>query len=122
MQVEKVWFTFSSIALAFAFIFGNSIRTIYESVVFLFIVHPFDVGDGILLGVSQDYLVVRRCRHLSFALSSGHYFACQWMHPRPNCLFFNNGFLHFKHTQWLRIGPPPCASFSASIDKCHQPC
>ena len=30
--------------------FGNSLRGVYESVVFLFIVHPFDVGDTIAVG------------------------------------------------------------------------
>lgn len=44
--------------MAGAFVFANSIRTIYESVVFLFVVHPFDVGDGILIGTGLDYYIV----------------------------------------------------------------
>ena len=32
---------------------GNSIRTVFECVVFLFVVHPFDVGDTVLLGGEQ---------------------------------------------------------------------
>ena len=47
--MNKVWLTFSSIVLAFAFIFGNSIRNIYESVIFIFGVHPFDVGDALFI-------------------------------------------------------------------------
>ncbi len=30
------------------FVAGNNIRSVYESVIFLFAVHPFDVGDVIL--------------------------------------------------------------------------
>ena len=60
MQVDlsKAWLTFSSIVLAFAFIFGNSIRNLYEAVIFLFVVHPFDVGDVLLMGADQTWCKV----------------------------------------------------------------
>jgi len=48
VNVTRLWVTASSALLSFVFIFGNSLRGIYESVVFLFVVHPFDVGDVIL--------------------------------------------------------------------------
>lgn len=48
VDVGRVWLTFSSCLLAFVFVFGNNIRNVYESVIFLFAVHPFDVGDVIL--------------------------------------------------------------------------
>ncbi|EXB88220.1 Mechanosensitive ion channel protein 8 [Morus notabilis] len=35
----------SSQLLLVVFIFGNSCRTIFEAIIFLFVVHPFDVGD-----------------------------------------------------------------------------
>lgn len=47
--MTNAWLTFSSVVLAFAFVFGNSIRTVYECVVWLFVVHPFDVGDTLLI-------------------------------------------------------------------------
>eukprot|EP00884_Botryococcus_braunii_P005990 jgi/Botrbrau1/15392/Bobra.43_2s0020.1 len=49
IDVSQVWITFSSLLLAFAFVFGNSLRNLYESVVFLFSVHPYDVGDCLFL-------------------------------------------------------------------------
>ncbi|GIL65964.1 hypothetical protein Vafri_19606 [Volvox africanus] len=49
VNVRELWLTFSSVTLAFVFVFGNSIRSIYEAVLFLFVVHPFDVGDWLLL-------------------------------------------------------------------------
>ena len=60
MQVDlsKAWLTFSSIVLAFAFVFGNSIRNMYEAVIFLFVVHPFDVGDVLLMGTDQTWCKV----------------------------------------------------------------
>jgi len=27
------------------FVFGNSCRTVFEAIIFLFVMHPFDVGD-----------------------------------------------------------------------------
>ena len=58
VNLRLAWIQFSSCIVAGAFVFANSIRTIYESVVFLFVVHPFDVGDGILIGTGLDYYVV----------------------------------------------------------------
>ena len=48
VNVTRLWVTASSALLSFVFIFGNSLRGIYESVVFLFVVHPFDVGDVVV--------------------------------------------------------------------------
>ena len=50
VDVNKVWITFSSIILAFSFVFSNSIRDMYAAVIFLFVVHPFDVGDALMIG------------------------------------------------------------------------
>lgn len=33
----------------FAFIFGNSIKNLFEAVLYLFVQHPFDVGDILIL-------------------------------------------------------------------------
>lgn len=53
MDIQKVWLLFSSVVLAFAFVFGNSIRQLYEAVIFLFVIHPYDVGDWLLMGTAQ---------------------------------------------------------------------
>lgn len=59
VNLRNAWLQFSSCVVAGAVVFANSIRTIYESVVFLFVVHPFDVGDGIFIGALPDYYVMR---------------------------------------------------------------
>lgn len=41
----KVLVLLSSQLVVAAFIFGNTCKTIFEAIVFVFIMHPFDVGD-----------------------------------------------------------------------------
>lgn len=48
VDVVHVWLTFSSIALAFTFVFGTSIKTAYENMMFVFFIHPYDVGDRLI--------------------------------------------------------------------------
>ena len=59
VNLTRTWVTVSSLLLSFVFVFGNSIKSIYEAVVYLFIVRPFDVGDAVLLGPAQDWCNVR---------------------------------------------------------------
>ena len=40
VDVSQVWLAISSCLVGFVFVFGNNIRNLYESVIFLFIVHP----------------------------------------------------------------------------------
>ncbi|KAH7617551.1 putative Mechanosensitive ion channel protein 10 [Nannochloris sp. 'desiccata'] len=54
VDVVKTYLALSSLILAFSFVFQNSIRTIYENVVFLFVVHPFDVGDYLVVGEGDN--------------------------------------------------------------------
>ncbi len=56
VDVNKVWLSFSSVFLAFVFVFGNSLRNMYESVIFLFVMHPYDVGDALF--ISSDWCQV----------------------------------------------------------------
>ncbi|KAF9617439.1 hypothetical protein IFM89_036400 [Coptis chinensis] len=41
----KVFLFISSQMLVVAFMFGNTAKTIFESIIFVFVMHPFDVGD-----------------------------------------------------------------------------
>lgn len=58
MQVDlsRVWLSFSSIIVASSFIFSKAISDIFLSVIFLFVVHPYDVGDGIMIGPDLHYV------------------------------------------------------------------
>lgn len=35
----------SSQALVAVFMFGNTLKMVFEAIIFLFVMHPFDVGD-----------------------------------------------------------------------------
>lgn len=41
---EFLLFLSSQLVLV-AFVFGNTCKTIFEALIFLFVIHPFDVGD-----------------------------------------------------------------------------
>eukprot|EP00891_Asterochloris_glomerata_P001949 jgi/Astpho2/1949/gw1.00038.393.1_t len=68
VDITKVWLSFSSIFLAFTFVFGNSLRNLYESIVFLFVIHPYDVGDALFINtewsmveeIALQYTMVQR--------------------------------------------------------------
>ncbi|XVE63309.1 hypothetical protein DITRI_Ditri07aG0009600 [Diplodiscus trichospermus] len=45
IATSKVLVFISSQLLLVAFIFGNTCKTVFESIIFLFVMHPFDVGD-----------------------------------------------------------------------------
>ena len=59
MNLRNAWLQLSSCMLASAFVFGNSIKTVYEDVIFLFVVHPYDVGDAVSIGSTPEHYVVR---------------------------------------------------------------
>ena len=56
MDLSKVWISFSSIIVASSFIFSKAISDVFLSVIFLFVVHPYDVGDGIMIGQDLHYV------------------------------------------------------------------
>ena len=45
IATSKVLVFISSQLLLVAFIFGNTCKTVFESIIFLFVMHSFDVGD-----------------------------------------------------------------------------
>ncbi|GMN75536.1 hypothetical protein TIFTF001_056784 [Ficus carica] len=45
IATTKVLLFLSSQLVVAAFIFGNTCKTIFEAIVFVFVMHPFDVGD-----------------------------------------------------------------------------
>lgn len=58
MDVSKVYVSFSSLVVVWSLVFAASIRNVYESVVFLFGVHPFDVGD--VLVIADETVTVQK--------------------------------------------------------------
>ena len=56
VDTSKVLLFVSSIILPSVFMFGNAAKVLFESLIFLFVTHPFDVGDRISVD-SQPMLV-----------------------------------------------------------------
>ena len=69
INLQKLWVTLGSIMVSLTFVFGNNMRSIYEAVVYLFVVHPYDVGDAVLVGPQQDWCTVRLALHSRFHIA-----------------------------------------------------
>ncbi|XRB19318.1 EF-hand domain-containing protein [Pseudoscourfieldia marina] len=48
LSMNSLWLVFSSLILATAFAFGQTVSQIFEAVTLLVLVHPMDVGDSII--------------------------------------------------------------------------
>lgn len=83
VNVTKVWLTLSSIIVALSFAFSNTIMNLFNSVIMLFVVHPFDVGDALLIATNttasgaSEYVVVEE---LSLQVSSALGPTCHHLH------------------------------------------
>ncbi|KAK8277643.1 hypothetical protein V6Z12_D10G284700 [Gossypium hirsutum] len=54
---QKLLLLLSSQLVVAAFMFGNTCKTIFEAIVFVFVMHPFDVGDRCVVdGVQMNIL------------------------------------------------------------------
>lgn len=49
----------SSQLLLIVFVFGNTLKTTFEAIVFLFVMHPFDVGDRCLIDGVQVFVLAK---------------------------------------------------------------
>ena len=56
IATTKVLVFLSSQLVVAAFMFGNTCKTIFEAIIFVFVMHPFDVGDRCVVdGVQVTY-------------------------------------------------------------------
>jgi mechanosensitive ion channel protein 4/5/6/7/8/9/10 len=53
IATTKVLVVVSSQLLVVVFIFGNACKTVFEALIFVFIMHPFDVGDRCVIDGTQ---------------------------------------------------------------------
>ena len=69
VDVAALWLSVSTTIIAFAFIFGDMMRQTFASIVLLFFVHPFDVGDWIVTDATGwarvDSLEINTCTFTS---------------------------------------------------------
>ena len=72
-SISKVWTSMSAGLLSFSFIFGNSIREVFENCVFLFGTHPFDLGDKIRWQGETYFIRGITLNYVNLLHSSGAY-------------------------------------------------
>ncbi|EPB89904.1 hypothetical protein HMPREF1544_03287 [Mucor circinelloides 1006PhL] len=68
----EVWHSLvplGSILLALTFVFGNTAKNTFESILFLFVTHPYDAGDYVL--VDGQYLLVHNMGVMGTSFVSG---------------------------------------------------
>lgn len=53
IATTKFFVFLSSQLLLVTFVFGNTLKMIFEAIIFLFVMHPFDVGDRCEIGGVQ---------------------------------------------------------------------
>ena len=69
VDLRSTWTVVSSVILAFAFAFQNSVRHLFESVIFLFFIHPC-ANPCILMCRSACWLHVLALIHILFGHTS----------------------------------------------------
>lgn len=67
IATTKVLVFLSSQLVVAAFIFGNTCKTIFEAIIFVFVMHPFDVGDRCVIDGVQ--VISANCIFFLFAFS-----------------------------------------------------
>ena len=65
IATTKVLVFLSSHLVVAAFVFGNTCKTIFEAIIFVFVMHPFDVGDRCVV----DGTPVSSKRHIAHLFS-----------------------------------------------------
>lgn len=102
VNVGTLWITLSSAILAFAFVFGNSIKLVYENVIFLFVVHPFDVGD---------YLRINHNDGTIYMIEEINLMSCTLIRWDGSSIMYPNS--------WLSTMPIWNVSRSRNREECH---
>ena len=49
VNVTHLWTLVAAFLVSFSFVFKSGMSSMFDSVIFMFVVHPYDVGDGILV-------------------------------------------------------------------------
>lgn len=81
VDVSKTLTTFYTLAIGASFVFKESAQEVFDSIIFLFVTHPFDTGDRIC--VNESVMVVQKMSLLS----------CQFLLWDNTQIFISNALL-----------------------------
>ncbi|OMJ28906.1 Mechanosensitive ion channel protein 10 [Smittium culicis] len=85
--------SFGSLAIAWSFIFGNSLKTSFDCFIFLFMVNPYDIGDHVYIDLQN--MIVKKVRLLStiFEKLDGQYITI------PNIVLSQKSIINFRRSE-----------------------
>eukprot|EP00027_Filamoeba_sp_ATCC50430_P000962 CAMPEP_0168555258 /NCGR_PEP_ID=MMETSP0413-20121227/8234_1 /TAXON_ID=136452 /ORGANISM="Filamoeba nolandi, Strain NC-AS-23-1" /LENGTH=640 /DNA_ID=CAMNT_0008586087 /DNA_START=193 /DNA_END=2115 /DNA_ORIENTATION=- len=96
VDISGLLLPFGTFILAFAFIFGNTLKNLFEAFLLIFVIRPYEVGDRINIpNFSQDTLVVHRINLLTteaFATDGP-------LHVIPNNYILNQPIRQYKRSR-----------------------
>ena len=76
VATTKVLLFFSTQMVALAFIIGSTCKNLFESIIFVFVMHPYDVGDRCVVdGVPVKTLTTKRIHYIFSICLRLHIFA-----------------------------------------------
>ncbi|WPT15326.1 Mechanosensitive ion channel protein 4 [Picochlorum sp. SENEW3] len=55
-KVTEIWVGFTGLLVSLSFIFATTVSNVFENIIFLFGVHPYDIGDTLL--INDQYLTI----------------------------------------------------------------
>ncbi|CAN8271310.1 unnamed protein product [Cochlearia groenlandica] len=108
---SKVLLFVSSQVVLLAFIFGNTVKTVFESIIFLFIVHPYDVGDR--CEIDNVQLVVEEMNILTTVFL--RYDNLKIMYP--NSLLWQKSINNYYRSPDMGDAVEFCVHFTTPLDK-----
>ena len=71
LSMNSLWLVFSSLILATAFAFGQTVSQIFEAVTLLVLVHPMDVGDSIIWQNEKFFVTELGLRQIGLKTAMG---------------------------------------------------
>ncbi|KAJ1567404.1 hypothetical protein HK096_009978 [Nowakowskiella sp. JEL0078] len=53
-RLDLILMVTASICVALAFLFGNAAKNLFDSILFVFVVHPYDTGDRVFIKLPEN--------------------------------------------------------------------
>ncbi|KAA1108891.1 hypothetical protein PGT21_028411 [Puccinia graminis f. sp. tritici] len=105
----------ATIILGFSFVFGNAAKNLFESMLFIFSIHPYDVGDLIFIDDSPMFV-------LEFGLFSTTFQRCDGqVIVAPNSVLFGKKYiLNVRRSGPMWEATKVMVSFDTPLDVLHE--
>ncbi|MQL96814.1 hypothetical protein Taro_029484 [Colocasia esculenta] len=119
IATTKVFVFISSQLLLVVFVFGNTCKTAFEAIIFVFIMHPFDVGDRCVIdGVQLTYNnpMFQLCCHPQMVVEEMNILTTVFLRYDNEKIYYPNSVLAIKPISNFYRSPDMNDSVEFSID------